>query len=415
MADAEPDELVIESNDGVSVEKSFEPDDFPVPAIAFSIRSERDGEVSLRLVDTIPEDVPPEDIGFHPEYGAEFWETDGDTIVFSRDFEPREEFTTVYGLRDKDVDDIQRFLTEPRLESVVPAGEPEDSGEVVRDVIDDASGPDEDPVGDDLESAVTQVEAADVDLDSDEESTDLDIDLPEPDAEGEVGPEADSANESGDTAASGTEEVSEESSGAPAVTEDSLVASLAAELRSGEVADEDVEALEDALGVSEEGSTEARIEHLQSQVADLEAYTDALEAFLDEEGDAQTVIRELREEFDEATERLDDVDAEIDELWTAIDEAVAEAADVAEEAETIREDVEELESEVDGEVAGRVDDLVTKVEGLEDELSGVKELRDRLTTALSGLAPRDPDDGPEAEGDDSGDGIKDDPEIDLED
>ena len=59
MADAEPDEPVIESDAGVTVEKSYEPDDFPVPAIAFVIHSERDEQASVRLVDTVPEEVRP--------------------------------------------------------------------------------------------------------------------------------------------------------------------------------------------------------------------------------------------------------------------------------------------------------------------------------------------------------------------
>jgi hypothetical protein len=107
MSNADHDEVVTGSSDGVSVEKSFEPDDFPVPAIAFVVRSERDEPVSVRLVDSVPSHVPPEDIGFHPKYGAEFWGVEGETIVFEREFEPDEEYTTVYGLRGGDTDDVE--------------------------------------------------------------------------------------------------------------------------------------------------------------------------------------------------------------------------------------------------------------------------------------------------------------------
>ena len=84
MTDADPEETVTVTSDDVTVEKSFEPDDFPVPAIAFTIRSERETPVSVRFVDTVPDDVAPENIGFHPKYGAEFWDVEDGRIVFQR-------------------------------------------------------------------------------------------------------------------------------------------------------------------------------------------------------------------------------------------------------------------------------------------------------------------------------------------
>ena len=58
MSSADPEEVSVEiRREGVSVEKSFEPDDFPVPAIAFVIRSERDVPVDVALVDTRSQDA----------------------------------------------------------------------------------------------------------------------------------------------------------------------------------------------------------------------------------------------------------------------------------------------------------------------------------------------------------------------
>ena len=136
MSSADPAEVsMVVSRDGVTVEKSFEPDDFPVPAIAFVIRAERDEAVTVRISDEVPEQVAAEDIGFHPKYGAEFWSVDEGNIVFEREFESGEEYTTVYGLRASQTDDVESYMSEPTLEDVDPPLD--DAGQVVREVIGD--------------------------------------------------------------------------------------------------------------------------------------------------------------------------------------------------------------------------------------------------------------------------------------
>ena len=84
------DEVLTVRRDGVTVEKSFEPDEFPVPAIAFAITSDRDEPVTLRMYDVLPDDVQANNVGFHPEYGGEHWHAEDNTVVFSRRFEPGE-------------------------------------------------------------------------------------------------------------------------------------------------------------------------------------------------------------------------------------------------------------------------------------------------------------------------------------
>lgn len=125
----DPGTVVVEQG-GVVVEKSFEPDAFPVPAIAFAIRSDRDEPTVVRLVDRIPDDVATEDVGFHPKYGADFWAVADEHIVFEREFDPGEAYTTVYGLRASDTERIERFLTEPELAAERQASrEPTGDGE----------------------------------------------------------------------------------------------------------------------------------------------------------------------------------------------------------------------------------------------------------------------------------------------
>jgi len=395
MSNAEPEERVTASSDGVTVEKSFEPDDFPVPAIAFVVRSEREETVAVRMVDSVPEHVTPEDIGFHPKYGAEFWGVDGDAIVFEREFEPGEEYTTVYGLRGGDSDDVEKYMTDPVLETVhPPLEEGEDSEDVVRDVIEGEEEPEDDTESaDDAESSPeTDTEAHD-DIESAIREADTD------------GASADTEAEESSEPTEPESEPAHDDGTAAAVAGGSLAAALAAEIRDGEVDDDDLEELRDALGVEIDaggatdsgGAVDARIERLQSEVADLQAYTDALESFLDENGDAQTLIEEFRTELDEAVERVDGVDDRVDSTLQKVETRVEEATDeieetieerVADHIEELRSDIEALEQQVeDGVDDERLDAIESDISDIEDELSDVSEMRERLTAAFG--APSD--------------------------
>jgi archaellum component FlaC len=395
MSNAEPEERVTASSDGVTVEKSFEPDDFPVPAIAFVVRSEREETVAVRMVDSVPEHVTPEDIGFHPKYGAEFWGVDGDAIVFEREFEPGEEYTTVYGLRGGDSDDVEKYMTDPVLETVhPPLEEGEDSEDVVRDVIEGEEEPEDGTESaDDAESSPeTDTEAHD-DIESAIREADTD------------GASADTEAEESSEPTEPESEPAHDDGTAAAVAGGSLAAALAAEIRDGEVDDDDLEELRDALGVEIDaggatdsgGAVDARIERLQSEVADLQAYTDALESFLDENGDAQTLIEEFRTELDEAVERVDGVDDRVDSTLQKVETRVEEATDeieetieerVADHIEELRSDIEALEQQVeDGVDDERLDAIESDISDIEDELSDVSEMRERLTAAFG--APSD--------------------------
>jgi hypothetical protein len=394
MSNAEPEERVTASSDGVTVEKSFEPDDFPVPAIAFVVRSEREETVAVRMVDSVPEHVTPEDIGFHPKYGAEFWGVDGDAIVFEREFEPGEEYTTVYGLRGGDSDDVEKYMTDPVLETVhPPLEESEDSEDVVRDVIEgDVESEDEGESVGEGESEDDAVPETDDEAHDDIESAirEADTDGVATDTEPEESAESDEVES----------EPSHDDGTAAAVAGGSLAAALATEIRDGEVDDEDLEELRDALGVEADaggaaaasGAVDARIERLQSEVADLQAYTDALESFLDENGDAQTLIEGFRTELEDTGGRVDDIEDRVDstlqEVETRVEEATDEIEETIEERVTdhvdeLRADIEALEAQVeDGVDDERLEAIEEDISDIEDELSDVSEMRERLTAAF---------------------------------
>lgn len=384
MSNVDPEETtVLVEGDGIEIEKTFEPDDFPVPAIAFAITSDRDEPVLVRLVDEVPHDIPAEDIGFHPKYGAEYWSVDGDTIVFEREFDAGEEYTTVYGLRARDTNRIERFLGEPELDDVEPTQE--DASQAIRDVIGeiDLSNDSEDATGeldaqtssDDLESAVASVDSG-PDFDTTVSSGDVGMDVDRavssvteesgseaegtggPDLNAETSPGAGVDTTEGDGDAAGTEPVP----GASAVEDVASV--LAAEIREGRVSDRDLQAIRQALDVEQSGSDVARIDRLQRDVSDLQAYTDALEAFLDEEGDAQTLLRDLQSDIDGIEDRLQTVDSRTDTAIDRAENADERVAGVEDSLVSVTADMNRLDD--------RVGSIESEYEVLEEELSALR-------------------------------------------
>lgn len=340
MPDVDHEEGVTAIRDGITVEKSFEPDDFPVPAIAFAISSDREESVTVRLVDTVSDDIAPENVGFHPKYGAEFWDVDGDEIVFEREFSGGEEYTTVYGLRGSDADIPTKFLDEPSIESVDP---PLDGDEAEAPAAVDAAV----AAVEDDSNAIPAIER--IENGSEMGAEDLD---------GEIVPSDTDHGRASDS----------EGAAATRAGDADVLSTLVAEIEAADPDDPAVAELRDALGIDLTRATvEARIEHLQSAVADLEAYTDALEAFIDENGDAQGLLEDLRDEYEGTTTRLDEV------------ESLAE--DAHESAESIDD---QLDSEID-ELRAEVERMESDIEAFSDELSAVVEMRDRLTRALGGL------------------------------
>lgn len=413
MTDADTDETITVESDAVTVEKSFEPDDFPVPAIAFTIRSDRDTDVSVRLVDSVPGDVAPENIGFHPKYGAEFWDVENGQIVFQRDLSPDEEYTTVYGLRGGNADTAAKFMSEPLLESIEP---PLNDGKEVDSALDaaaiDGASTTEEAATETIEVGSPDPDAGELG-DGTEDPTEIESDIPGKNAiDAEDSPSPSVTSEAPLSDAPSAEESSTENDGSVSVQggEESLVETLAAEIRKGDTDDEDIMELRDALGLDlATASVEARIEHLQSSVADLEAYTDSLEAFLDEEGDAQTVISETRERYGAVDERVEELEGRVSELRSDLDDHPDDVESMVDDR--IDSELEGIRSEM-GEIAERLDDegeareeIRSDLEDLSSELADVAEMRDRLTSALGGLAggaTPDEDDVAESEAEDVG-------------
>jgi len=363
MSDSQAYEEATVAADRVSVTKRFEEDEFPVPAIAFEFESERDETVTVTMTDTVPEGIEVEDLGFHPEYGSEYWTIDDDTITFERELEAEASYTTVYGIRATGSDDVQQFLTEPTLTEVdppLPEDEKPDTDEVIPETDDDVV---KDAISGDGEIPGLEEEG---DGETDEEVETLD--LSDPNNEGAAanadGASADGASESAGEGAS--------AEGGEISADGSITATMAQEIRQKNVSGDDVKLLRRAFELAEQegGSTRARLEQIQNDISDLRAYTSALEEFLDENGTGAELIEDFESELDSFDERLESLQSEMSGTTEEIESVSQEVNSMSETVETVDEDVDSLGEEVE--------EVSDEVEGVSEEIDGVSQDVDSL-------------------------------------
>lgn len=413
----------------VSVTKRLELKEFDDPVIAFDIESRRSDPTTVTVVDAIPEDVSPRDLRFHPEYGSEHWVIDEGELVFEREFDPDEEYITVYRLCEAKEEVVESF-GDPTVETDSGMAAGEGTGKA-RGMVRGAgagltsgeSGPDSgsgaseasedegdvptldlnDPVASDgagqgererAEDRTTTVMtgAESTESESEVESDSADGAEDEGDVQGES--EGDILSEDSDGTLDGSGDSVPDEDGRDAQagsesTEESLVASLATELEEGNVPDEDVERLRAALGQEESSSKSlmVRVEKLQRDVDEVLAYTDALADFLDENGTGEEMITEFREEVDDFQAEMERFETDLEEVGTAADRTESRVdgletdlkdgfEDVRDDLTALREEVEEVRNELED---GDVDE---RLSALEEDIDSLQDWRGRLASVL---------------------------------
>ncbi len=158
--------------------------------------------------------------------------------------------------------------------------------------------------------------------------------------------------------------------------EQSILNELAAELERDDFSHEAWKTVSDKL-TAHDGSTDARIKHLQEEVTDLAAYTDALEEFLNEQGTAQQLLTEVR---DELSTLHDDIEAINDRMNTQ-----------SNDIDSLTHDIQTLEAGITDvrDTLHQMDELETRLTTLEDELTHLQDelddliqFRDQIATAF---------------------------------
>ena len=310
MSQGEFDPVIAES-DGITVSKTFAAEKFAHPAIELSIESHRDEPVRIQLTDPVPEVLSGDDIGFHPEFGGEFWSNHGYELTFERVFAPKESLITYYGSAEL-TPDADLELEAPTITTETIEG---------LDTIDD-----------DLSKALGQ------------ERDDLVRNFLSGD-EPNFGPaQAVSVSEGVSSGAEGPDSATHRA-------DDLDVAALLAEqIRTGALSDADAEALHGAFGTGDAHA--ARLDHLAAQVSEVAAYTDALEGFLEEEGEPRKRLAAIESRVQELDQSIAGTEATIDELTTTVEtvETTVEhqleqsLADIDEAIADLEADIETLES-----------------------------------------------------------------------
>lgn len=317
---ADPQEAIEVTSDGVMVRKSHLHDEFPVPTVGFEITSSRDEPVTVTIAERIPDGYSMDTIGFHAEYESDHWSAyQNRRIEFNREVDPDETVVTLYGVRTDDPSDIEAFMGPPRVTVSTAARDPHAHDGGVQETAD-------------LEGAT----------------------------EGDAPPRP------------------------AEPTIESVAERLAAELREGRVDEADREAIREELGLDLSAATEAQLRHLQTRVEDAIAYAEPVEAFLESGGperveevaddmddvrdaieDLEAEVTELGEALDSLEEPIEDMEDRLDSLPEGLYDDGVPIEDLDAELETVRNQLYDLQHGLD-DLQSNVDEIQRWREQLTD-------------------------------------------------
>ncbi|SDQ25000.1 hypothetical protein [Halopelagius longus] len=155
------------------------------------------------------------------------------------------------------------------------------------------------------------------------------------------------------------------------------------ELDEYDLSESETEILADSVGAVPVHER-AKMRHLQSQVADLTAYIDALEEFLDEEGTAGEILGSLESDVAALRSRVENLESEVGEAAEAAetDAIREELSGVRSDAETNADRLDDVRDEL-AEIRERTSERVGKLEATvsenSDRIASLQEVqRERL-------------------------------------
>lgn len=184
-------------------------------------------------------------------------------------------------------------------------------------------------------------------------------------------------------------------------TENDVVERLVDGLRNGDVTEEQRSVLRDHLVADVPTRIEVRIDDLQSKIGRLDAYTGALEAFLDEGGTAEEVLEDIRGSLDHLDETTRELRSRIESVEHDDARIRNELANTDDRLAELDEYVDRLEGRHSREIAGvdskiedvdeRLEELVGDVGALADSVPDIAPIEESVVTIetdLEGLEDR---------------------------
>ncbi len=413
------------STDGITVHQLYTDEELAVPAIVLKLVSNRDDSATVVL--RVPEPTAQR-VGFHPEFENEAWEITDEGLVFETTLAPEAEITTLYAVETDDETAVGAAMDTLKIESVKPSqtdesqeeptgddGEsdetpvdPEDELVDVSDGMEAVEANSEiDPEADliDLDDGEKAAIATDFDLGVDEIDTEVTMDqtedlpedepremeddqMDEPDRHDEPEMETDAEESEPDDKQPATNVVSAEPTddememaGTTALTDyptEELVSELANRASAENLP---TEARERLVSLGENGDSrgavrDAQIDHLQSRVSDIEAFTDTLEAVLEQHGQPADV-------FEAHTERLTAVEDEVSSLNDSMAETTDAVSELEPQVDAVESGLQSVENEIESvsaDVAATTEDVDTMRGDVKELERGQDDLKSDVTT-----------------------------------
>lgn len=360
---------------GVELTKSYEEEEYHLPSVVYEFTSKRPYRVLVRVVETIPDDIDPQHIGFHEDSDTDEWKLTDDKLVFETEIPGRSEYKTVYAVYPETSCDVEQLMTPPDKFTVeqATAGSPSktDTDTFTRS----PSSPQE-----------RETERFD-------ETTPI-LTLPETEEDGEPESEGDSdaAGAAGSDPNASPGDADDRTSEPSAEDEASLVDQLVAELRADDAAADSLEYLKQRFGpaATSDKSVEVRIDQLQNDVADLRSYRNAFEDFLGQHGSPEEVVERFETRLEAFDTTLESVEARVEEQEGSLTTVQTGQEEIRSDIDTINQviwrtmqNVQELSSDVDSldEQVSHID-VEEQIEDIEDDLDEMATVFDALQDAF---------------------------------
>ncbi|MEF8894585.1 hypothetical protein, partial [Halodesulfurarchaeum sp.] len=181
------------------------------------------------------------------------------------------------------------------------------------------------------------------------------------------------------------ERVEETSAASTEQTTRDIVTALSSDLKSGEASEEDIEAIKEALDITESRSEALKRDHLQARLDDFAAYADILSDFIDEHGTLTNFAAELQAENAEVRADIMNVRDDIETLGNTQSALRSQVEQMETSFAAIQDDVETVQNDVgavQADIAAVQDNVETGRQEMDADIVETQEHLDALSESL---------------------------------
>lgn len=376
----------------LTLSKGLETDRYELPTVTYWITTQRDTSLRLRLREQLPEEISQTEVRF-PSLYVDDWTVEESHLRYESRIEPGEALVTTFGIKTDNPAQLDVFDGCPAVEVAPVVSAPKESEQVWRDIPQDNIVYQETQTGEQTSAKTSVI------TDGGERSTTAGASSPPvDDDQSETGSSSIETSSADDLAATiptlNDSDTSEDHSSSPrdeleesghAVSFDGdqqatgdIVDEFLTALQNTSLSKEQQETLREAIRFDTDESMNARIQHCQTQLSDLEAYIDPLEEFLDEEGFGQQLIKEVQGKL-----------TVLEEEVTVLESTVTTTISKQEELETQFDDIERTVDAQMSEFDETADSLHAEIDSVWTTVKELEDWQKTVATAFTGPEPAD--------------------------